>query len=101
MRVNARFEGVAEQQVEYLVKTTGRGVSEVLRDSVAAYYQSVRGEQGAGLKYFSAVIGKGNSGRTDLSVNDKEELAQGWSEKHGLNQRNPVGAATTSNKTLP
>ncbi len=100
MRVNARFEGVAEQQVEYLVKTTGRKVSDVLRESVAAYYQRMRGEQSPGLKHFSAMIGKGHSGRSDLSVNYKQDLTQEWSEKHGLIPRGQVGTATPSDETL-
>ncbi|TXT36291.1 MAG: hypothetical protein FD135_4383 [Comamonadaceae bacterium] len=52
MRVNARFEGVAEQQVTYLATTTGLKVSDVLRDSVdfyslAAKYQLQPAQTGA------------------------------------------------------
>lgn len=84
MRVNARFEGVAEQQVEYLVKTTGLKVSAVLRESVAHYYQQVRGENSGGLRHFSKLIGQGHSGRTDLSVNYKQYLAESLAAKYKL-----------------
>jgi len=75
MRVNARFEGVAEQQVEYLVATQGVSVSEVLRLSVEKYYQSVRGEQAKKLQFLGPYIGTAHSGRGDLSANYKAELA--------------------------
>ncbi|GAB4397970.1 MAG: hypothetical protein OHK0048_08050 [Rhodoferax sp.] len=84
MRVNARFEGVAEQPLEYLVKTTGRSVSEVLRDSVAHDYQHVRGSQPTGLKHLGPLIGTGDSGRNGLSVRYKELLTESWSRKYGL-----------------
>lgn len=90
MRVNARFEGVAEQQVEYLVKTTGRKVSDVLRESVAAYYQQMRGQETPVLRHLGPLIGKGNSGRTDLSVRYKNILAESWSDKYGLKSPSPI-----------
>ncbi len=84
MRVNARFEGVAEQQVEYLAKTTGLKVSDVLRDSVAHYYQHVRGANSGGLKHFSKMIGQGHSGHTDISVNYKRYLTESLVAKYKL-----------------
>ncbi len=73
MRVNARFEGVAEQQVTYLASATGLKVSDVLRDSVDFYYRHLRGEGGQ-LKHFSKLIGQGDSGRSDISANVKQFL---------------------------
>lgn len=81
MRVNARFEGVAEQQVTYLATSTGLKVSDVLRDSVDFYYRHVRAEGGQ-LKHLSRWIGKGDSGRSDISANVKEFLDDGLKAKY-------------------
>ncbi|MCU7370654.1 hypothetical protein PEC18_07110 [Paucibacter sp. O1-1] len=81
MRVNARFEGVAEQQVEYLAASSGRTVSEVLRESVDFYYRHVRGE-GSQLKHLSGLIGQGDSGRSDVSAKVKQGLAEGLDAKY-------------------
>lgn len=75
MRVNARFEGVAEQQVEYLVATRGVSVSEVLRLSVEEYYKKVRSASPS-LRSFGKHIGAYDSGRSDTSSRYKEVLAQ-------------------------
>lgn len=81
MRVNARFEGDAEQQLNYLAEATGLGVSEVLRTSVQHYYEQVRARRG-GLTHFTAFIGKGRSGRGDVAGSYKARLAEGWAAKH-------------------
>lgn len=81
MRVNARFEGVAEQQVSYLATSTGRKVSEVLRESVDFYYHHVR-SGGTGLKHLPKLIGKGDSGLTDVSTRVKHYVAASLVAKH-------------------
>ena len=81
MRVNARFEGEAEQQLSYLAEVTGQGVSEVLRTSVQHYYEQMRAQR-AGLAHFSAFVGHGRSGRNDVASRYKERLAEGWGTKH-------------------
>ena len=81
MRVNARFEGVAEKQVEYLANSTGRKVSDVLRDSVDFYYRHIR-SGGSQLKHLSALIGQAESGRSDISTNVKVHLAQAFDAKY-------------------
>ena len=81
MRVNARFEGVAEQQVSYLATSTGRKVSEVLRESVDFYYRHVR-SGGSGLKHLPKLIGKGDSGLADVSTKVKHYLSEGLVTKH-------------------
>ena len=88
MRINARFEGVAEQQVQYLVATQGIGVSEVLRLSVEQYYKKIRGAAPA-LRHFGKHIGKYDSGHGDTSVRYKEVLAEALDEKF---QRGPAKA---------
>ena len=81
MRVNARFEGDAEQQLNYLAEATGLGVSEVLRASVQHYYDQVRARRG-GLAHFAAFVGQGRSGRADVAGSYKARLAEGWGAKH-------------------
>jgi hypothetical protein len=81
MRVNARFEGEAEQQLNYLAEATGTGVSEVLRASVRHYYDQLRSQRG-GLSHFAAFVGNGRSGRSDISGSYKARLAESWGAKH-------------------
>jgi hypothetical protein len=81
MRVNARFEGEAEQQLNYLAEATGLGVSEVLRTSVQHYYDQMRAQRG-GLTHFAAFVGQGRSGRSDVAGSYKARLAEGWGAKH-------------------
>ncbi len=82
MRVNARFEGVAEEQVTYLTAKSGKKISEVLRESVDFYYQHVH--QGAGqVPQLSKLIGKGRSGQADIASNLKKYLAESLATKHG------------------
>lgn len=81
MRVNARFEGVAEKQVEYLAATTGQKVSEVLRQSVDHYYQHVRGGSGR-LTHLHKFFGKGDSGKSDVSANVKLYLDKSLAAKY-------------------
>ena len=81
MRVNARFEGVAEHQVAYLATSTGLKVSDVLRESVDFYYRHVRGEGGQ-LKHLSKWIGKGDSGRSDISAYVKKYVEEGLDAKY-------------------
>jgi len=74
MRVNARLDAETHRQLEYLLEATGSGVSDVLKASLAHYYQKVRAEQTPRLRHLSASIGKVGSGRSDVSVRAKELL---------------------------
>ena len=86
MRINARLDEEAQQQIDYLTAATGQSVSHVVRESVARYYQAVRAEQG-GLRHFAQAIGAGDSGRTDTATRYKELLTESLAAKHGLGQR--------------
>jgi hypothetical protein len=81
MRVNARFEGVAEEQVAYLATHTGLKVSDVLRNSVDFYYRHIRAQSGQ-LKHFSKWIGQGDSGHSDISANVKQFISEGLDAKY-------------------
>lgn len=80
MRVNARLDDEARTQIEYLTTATGLGVSQVVRESVAVYYRQVRSRE-AGIANLQALIGKGQSGRTDIAGNVKAHLDQGFGRK--------------------
>ena len=99
MRVNARFEGVAEQQVTYLAASTGLKVSDVLRESVDFYYRHVRAGGGQ-LKHLSRWIGKGDSGRSDISANVKKYMGDGLDAKYPASPR-PGRAAKPANRSKP
>lgn len=81
MRVNARFIGVAEKQVDYLAKTTGQSVSDVLREAVDHYYREVRGST-TGLRYFGRHVGAYRSGQSDMSERYKDLLTEDLLDKH-------------------
>ena len=76
MRVNARFEGEAEQQLDFLAEATGLGVSEVLRTSGQQHDAQVCAQR-SGLAHFSAFIGRGRSGRSGIAGSYKTQLAPG------------------------
>ena len=88
MRVNARLDEATQQQLQYLTQTTGRSVSDVVRESVAQYYVQVRRQRGAGR--FLALAGKGDSGRSEVASNIKAQLSEVLGHKHHLA---PVPAA--------
>jgi hypothetical protein len=85
MRVNARFDGEYERQMEFLTEATGLGVSEVLKASVAHYYKMMSTSSQSKLPNLSRFIGKRGSGRTDVSVKAKELFGDGTAAKHSVN----------------
>lgn len=82
MRVNARLDAAAAEQIDYLTQATGLGVSHVLRESVALYYRHVKAQR-AGPTHFGALIGKGDSGRSDIAGDWKSFVGAGLADKHG------------------
>ena len=80
MRVNARLDDEAAEQIDYLTHATGQGVSHVLRESVALYYSHVRAQR-AGIAHLGALIGKGDSGRSDIASDWKRHLGESLDEK--------------------
>lgn len=86
MRVNARLDEESAEQVEYLVAATGEGVSHVLRESVAHYYRHVRAQK-KGLVHLGPLIGKGNSGRSDIASNVKKYVGEYLDEKYQLRKK--------------
>ena len=81
MRVNARLDDEAKQQIDYLTAATGMGVSQVLRESVALYYRQARASA-SGAKHLLALMGKGRSGRSDIASDVKRHVADALSAKY-------------------
>lgn len=81
MRVNARLDETAQEQLEYLAQATGQSVSHVVRESVARYYAEVRARQ-QGPRRLLALLGKGNSGRSDVASDVKREVGAAIAAKH-------------------
>jgi hypothetical protein len=84
MRVNARFDGEYEQQMEFLSEATGLGVSEVLKASVSHYYHVVKNSSPSKLPNLSRYIGKQGSGRVDIAATAKDILSEVIATKHSL-----------------
>ena len=82
MRVNARFDEITQQQLDYLTQATGQSVSHVVRESVAAYYAQVRQQRPP--SRLLELAGQGDSGRTDVASNYKAHVADIIQRKHGL-----------------
>lgn len=83
MRVNARLDEESQRQIDYLTAATGNAVSQVLRESVSFYYRHVRAQR-SGIENLSALIGKGDSGRSDIASDVKRRFAESVSAKHGV-----------------
>ena len=83
MRINARLDDEAQQQINYLTQATGASVSQVVREAVARYYSPTRAQQG-GPRRLLAMIGQGDSGRSDVASNVKREFYDALVDKHGL-----------------
>ena len=86
MRVNARLDPQAQEQLEYLTQATGQSVSVILRESVARYYVEVKAQRRPRMKFLD-LAGQGNSGRSDISSNVKKYVGEAIAAKHGLDDR--------------
>ncbi len=83
MRINARLDDETQAQLDYLVLSTGQSASHVVRESVAHYYAQVKQKQPRPSRLL-AMVGTGNSGRTDVSSNVKDHLTEILEKKLGL-----------------
>ncbi len=74
-RINARLDEQAAAQLDYLVTTTGLGVSEVVRASLAHYYSAQRLLRPPALPHLTPLIGRFRSGHADTSSQVKRVVA--------------------------
>lgn len=85
LRVNARFDRVAEERLRYIVEHTGMNVSEVLKESVAQFYARLRAERAAPFEAMQAlgVVGGWSGGDPDASESVKRVVADAVERKLG------------------
>ena len=96
-RINARLDAHAAAQLHYLTATTGLGVSEVVRASLAHYYQAQRAQQTPALRHLLPLVGRFCSGRADTSEQVKQVVAQHLDAKRAAG----VGKAARRRKVAP
>jgi predicted transcriptional regulator len=81
MRINARLDDEAQQQIDYLTAATGQSVSQVVREAVARYHAQTKAQQG-GPRRLLAMIGQGDSGHTDTASTVKQVVAEAMAAKY-------------------
>lgn len=91
-RINARLDAHAAAQLDYLTATTGLGISEVVRASLAHYYQAQRAQQTPALRHLLPLVGRYRSGRVDTSAQVKQVVAQYIGAKHDAGAAKPARA---------
>jgi hypothetical protein len=92
-RINARLDDESARQLGELTTGTGKSVSLVVREAIAAYHaQVIRPRRPS---RFLALMGSGDSGRSDVSANVKHHVAQIVDEKFARSHlvSAPAGAA--------
>lgn len=89
MRINARLDADSGRQLQYLMETTGLSVSDLVKASLAHYYEAVRSERPPRLARLLAVAGSQGSGRGDLSVRSKQSLDESLAVKHRVQSGGP------------
>lgn len=80
-RINARLDAHATAQLQYLTATTGLGVSEVVRISLAHYYEAQRAQQAPVLRHLTQLVGRYRSGSSDTSARVKQVVAEHLARK--------------------
>jgi len=83
MRINARLDGDSERHLRYLIEATGLSVSDLVKSSLAHYYDAVRSDRPPRLARLFAYAGTQGSGRSDISVRTKQALTENLAAKHG------------------
>lgn len=86
-RINARLDAQTAAQLDYLVATTGLGVSEIVRASLAHFYEAQRAGQAASLKHLMPLVGRFRSGQSATSAQVKQVVAEYLDAKHGAADR--------------
>lgn len=92
-RINARLDAQAAAQLDYLVATTGLGVSGVVRASLAHFYQAQRAGQVTSLKHLMPLVGRFHSGHCGTSAQVKQVVAQYLDARRGAAADTPDGAS--------
>lgn len=86
-RINARLDAQSAAQLAYLTATTGLGVSEVVRVSLAYYYQAQRAHAVPTLAHLRPLVARFRSGQADTSGQVKRVVADYLAGKHASKDR--------------
>lgn len=82
-RINARLDAQSAAQLDYLVATTGLGVSEIVRAGLAHFYRAQRAGQVTSLKHLMPLVGRFRSGDPSASSQVKQVVARYLDAKRG------------------
>lgn len=84
IRVNARIDKVAEEQLRYVTEHTQMNVTEALKSAIALMYEKVSRAQVAPADIARRLdfIGVASSGSSNVSENYKSELSSAVLTKH-------------------
>ena len=85
LRVNARFDRVAEEQLRYIVEHTGMNISEVLKESVAQFHARLRAERASPFEAAQALglVGAFSGGDPAASESVKQVVGAALDAKLG------------------
>ena len=89
MRINARLDDETAQLVTALTAGTGKSVSTIVREAIAAYHAQLQARRPRPQSKFLARAGKGDSGRSDVASNVRRHIGEILEAKHALSHRPP------------
>lgn len=98
MRINARLDEATEQQLEYLIQTTGQSVSHVVRESVAQYYVQVKAQRQPSRLLAQALSGQWRSGRSETSDHVRSVVVEALKAKYPQHFGNEQAAVAPAKK---
>jgi hypothetical protein len=89
MRIIARLDPAVGEQMRWLVATSGRTASHIVREAITAEYQRLRAGAAPGPQRLLARLAQGGaalggSGRSDIASNAKSALGEALDHKLGL-----------------
>lgn len=82
MRINARLDDSFAEKLDFLQQTMHLTVSDIVRESVERYYESVRAEQRRKRASLDRLVGAFDGGPEDGSSRYKDYIAEYLDEKY-------------------
>jgi hypothetical protein len=92
MRIIARLDSVVGEQMRWLLASSGRTASHVVREAITAEYMRVRASTAPGPQRLLARVARGgaalgDSGRSDIASSVKSALGEALDAKVGLQKK--------------
>lgn len=83
-RVNARFDADVQVKLEFLARELDRSTSDVLREAINCYYESLKSQSARRRSFLGGLIGTAQGALpADLSENYKHHVVAAVGKKHG------------------